>query len=112
MLTSGEVVELDLGVPAGREAGFRRPAVVVTAQEVLAQNPSVVQVVPLTSSVRRFRSEVQVAPDSAGLARESAAQCQHVRAVAVSRITGSRGNVGPACLRQIREVLALLLDID
>ena len=52
MLTSGDVVDLDLGTPAGREAGFRHPAVVVTAQRVLDAEPSVVQVVPLTTTVR------------------------------------------------------------
>ncbi len=31
MLTSGDVIDLDLGMPAGREAGFRHPVVVVTA---------------------------------------------------------------------------------
>lgn len=39
MLTSGDVVELDLGAPEGREAGFRHPAIVVTAQGVLDADP-------------------------------------------------------------------------
>ncbi len=54
MLTSGDVVELDLGVPEGREAGFRYPGVVVTAQRVLERGPNVIHVVPLTSTLRRF----------------------------------------------------------
>lgn len=111
MLTSGDVVNLDLGLPVGREAGFRHPAVVVTAQSVLGRNPTVIQVVPLTSTIRRFGSEVVVDPELSGLSRESAAQCQHVRAVAVSRIGSRRGNVGPVDLARIREVIALLLDI-
>lgn len=53
MLTPGDVVELDLGMPAGGEAGLRRPAVVVTAQRILGGGPNVVQVVPLTRAVRR-----------------------------------------------------------
>ena len=35
MPISGDVVDLDLGVPEGREAGFGHPAVVVTAQRIL-----------------------------------------------------------------------------
>jgi mRNA interferase MazF len=35
MLKPGDVVELDLEMPAGSEAGLRRPAVVVTAGRVL-----------------------------------------------------------------------------
>ena len=112
MLTSGDVVDLDLGLPAGREAGFRHPAVVVTAQRVLDAEASVVQVVPLTSSLRGFASEVEIEPDlENGLGRPSAAQCQHIRAVAASRIDRTRGNVGVTALRQIREVLGLILEV-
>ncbi len=46
MLTPGDVVDLDLGMPSGSEAGLRRPAVVVTAARVLSGGPNVVQVVP------------------------------------------------------------------
>jgi mRNA interferase MazF len=112
MLTSGDVIDLDLGVPAGREAGFRHPAVVVTAQRVLDAEPSVIQVVPLTSAIRGFASEVDLEADPEnGLDRPSAAQCQHIRAVASGRVESKRGNVGAAALLQIREVLGLILDV-
>ena len=112
MLTSGDVVDLDLGMPAGREAGFRHPAVVVTAQRVLDAEPSVIQVVPLTTVLRGFASEVEFEADAEnGLDHASAAQCQHIRAVAASRIEGTRGNVGGTVLTQIREVLSLILDV-
>jgi mRNA interferase MazF len=68
--------------------------------------------VPLTSTLRGFMSEVVIAPDEAnGLTGASAAQCQHVRAVAASRLGSRRGNVGATVLRQVRETLALLLDL-
>ena len=112
MPTSGDVVDLDLGVPEGREAGFVHPAVLVTAQRILDASPSVVHVVALTSMIRRFTSEVVIEPDSAnGLAQTSAAQCQHLRAVSPSRIVATRGNVGPAVVSQVRETIALLLDL-
>lgn len=112
MLTSGDVVDLDLGPPAGREAGFRHPAIVVTAQRVLDAEPSVVQVVPLTSTLRGFSSEVEIDTDDAnGLEQASAAQCQHIRAVAAGRIERTRGNVGPAVLGQVRELIGLILDV-
>ena len=58
MPTSGDVVELDLGLPRAREAGFRHPAVVVTAQRILDSAPAVVHMVPLTTTIRRFHSEI------------------------------------------------------
>lgn len=112
MLSSGDVVGLDLGLPTEHEAGFGRPAIVVTAQRVLRRSPSVIHVVPLTSTVRRFETEVLVQPDEGnGLTVASAAQCQHVRAVSDLRIHEVRGNVGPAVLAQVRDTLAMLLDL-
>lgn len=111
MLTSGDVVDLDLGIPTGREAGFLHPAVLVTAQRVLDEAPSVVHIVPLTSTIRSFGSEVAGADDLNGLDSTSAAQCQHVRAASTARIEAVRGNVGQQTLRQLREEIAVLLDL-
>ena len=112
MPTSGDVVDLELGAPEGREAGFRHPAVVVTAQRVLDAEPSVVHVVPLTSTIRSFHSEVVVEPNEAnGLDVVSAAQCQHVRAVSPHRVMGVRGNVGATVLTQLRETIGVILDL-
>ncbi|MHB1533120.1 MAG: type II toxin-antitoxin system PemK/MazF family toxin [Acidimicrobiales bacterium] len=113
MLNSGDVVDLDLGLPHGREAGFRHPAVVVSAQRVLSADPSVVYVVPLTSTLRGFHSEITIeSDDHNGLTDRSAAQCQHLRAVSTGRIVSVRGNVGAAIVAQIRETIAVLLDIS
>lgn len=112
MLISGDVVDLDLGRPEGREAGFRHPAVVVTAQGILDAQPTVIQVVPLTTTIRSFTSEVPVEPNHAnGLQRHSAAQCQHMQAVSVRRVEQVRGNVGPTVITQIRDIIGLILDI-
>ncbi len=113
MPSSGDVVDLDLGAPERREAGFRHPAVIVTAQRILDASPSVVHVVPLTSTIRPFNSEIVLSPDAEnGLAVESAAQCQHLRAVSPRRILEVRGNIGAAVLAQIRETISVLLDIS
>ena len=112
MLTPGDVVELDLGLPAGSEAGLRRPAIVVTADRILRGGPNVVQVVPLTRTMRTSSTEVLIDPDEDNrLVAPSSAQCQHVRSVATTRIQGRTGNVGPLVLNEVRETLALLLDL-
>lgn len=112
MLNSGDVVDIDLGIPEGREAGSIRPGVVLTSQAILDASPGIVHVVPLTTTLRGFGSEVRVKPDEEnGIDHPSAAQCQHIRAVATARIRSVRGNVGPANLREIREVVGLILDL-
>lgn len=112
MLTSGDVIDLELGLPEGHEAGFLHPAVVVTAQRILDALPSVIQVVPFTTTIRRFGSEVVIEPDADnGLDNTSSAQCQHVRSVSVARVKSTRGNIGTIHLAQIRETIALILDV-
>lgn len=113
MLTSGDVIRLDLGVPEGREAGFAHPAVVVTAQRILDAGSSVIHVVPLTTTRRGFATEVEIPPDETnGLMHHSAGQCQHVRAVSARRVEEVLGNVGAAALAQIREVIGAMLDLS
>jgi mRNA interferase MazF len=115
MLTSGDVIRVDLGTPMGSEAGMVRPVVIITAQRVLEHSPRVLQVVPLTTTLRGWASEVTIPADpGAGLASPSAAQCQHARAISTDRVVddvGNPGNVGAQLLQQIRETLATLLDL-
>ena len=87
MLTPGDVVELDLGVPTGSGAGLRQGRV----------------------DDLRLRRDQPVAQRH--LAARSSAQCQHVRSVATARIRERTGNVGPVALDEVRETLALLLDL-
>lgn len=113
MPTSGDVVDIELGTPEGREAGLRHPAVLVTAQRILDADPFVVHVVPLTTTLRGFHSEIVLDPDAGnGLAAPSAAQCQHLRAVSPGRVSALRGNVGATALAQIRDVIAVILDLS
>jgi mRNA interferase MazF len=112
MLTAGDIVELNLGYPEGSEAGLVRPAVVVSADRILRGGPNVIQVVPLTRTIRTSGSEVVIEPATGnGLSARFAAQCQHVRAVATGRVGAHLGNVGAVSLRQLRETLALIFDL-
>ena len=106
MQTSGDIVTLDLGRPEGHEVGYLHPGVVVTAQRILDAAPTVIYVVPLTSTLRGFHSEIVIDPDAVnGLRQPAAAQCQHLRAISPSRVVGTIGNVGPLALTQIRETI-------
>lgn len=91
---------------------FMPDAVLVTAQAILDGAPTVVHIVPLTSTLRGYGTEVEIDPESRnGLTARSAAQSQHVRAVAPARLGEPVGNVGAVALAQIREMLAIILDI-
>lgn len=55
---------------------------------------------------------MDIAPDViSGLGEPSTAQCQHIRAVSPRRVTAIGGNVGAVVLMQIRETIAVLIDL-
>jgi len=106
---SGDVVGVDFGTPIGSEAGFVRPAVVITADAFLRFRPTVVFVAPLTTTQRSFPSHIEIeADDRNGLALTSFAQVEQLRSVAIERCDPSGGNVGPTATVQILDVLAMI----
>ncbi len=110
-MRAGDVVRVDFGVPAGSEPGFVRPAVVVTANLVLAAGPRTVHVVPITSNTRRaLPTEVPVTAD--GLGSPSVAQCHLCTVVSTQRLeAGDLGAIGAVSLAEVRAVLGDLLDL-
>jgi len=66
----------------------------------------------LTRTIRPSGTEALIDPDEENrLAARSSAQCQHVRSVATTRIQERTGNVGPVVLGEVRETVALLVDL-
>jgi mRNA interferase MazF len=67
---------------------------------------------PPTRTIRDNGSEIVVEPDEHnGLGSVSAAQSQHIRSVATTRVSARIGNVGPVMLRQVRNTVAILIDV-
>lgn len=105
---AGDIVRVDFGTPIGSEAGFARPAVVVTADGVLEGGPRTLQVVPLTSNTERaLMSEVVVEHNGA----QSAAQAHLLTTISVQRVVDEPNeHIGPVALTQIRAIIADLID--
>ena len=94
----GEVRLVDLEPVRGSEASKRRPAVLVSNDRANATaarlGRGVVTVVPVTSNVSRvFPFQALLPADRTGLAVDSKAQAEQVRAVAVERIGPVLGQV-------------------
>jgi mRNA interferase MazF len=105
----GDIVEIDFGTPIGSEAGFLRPAVIVTADAFLRFRPTSVFAVPLTSRARSFPSHVEIHPDAKnGLASTSCALVEQLRAVSTERCGAPSGNVGAVVTHQVLDILAMI----
>lgn len=107
----GDILWVDFGIPTGSTAGFQRPAVVISAAEVLSAEPSTIFVAPLTSNVRRaLPTEIPLNPEL--LDRPSAAQCHLAGAISTQQIVRHANlQVSATELAQIRSILSDLLDI-
>lgn len=110
----GDIHVVDLDPVVGSEAAKRRPAVIVSNDAVNATatrlGRGVVTVVPVTSSIDRvYPFQVRLSAASTGLSRDSKAQAEQVRSVAVQRIGERLGAVPPALLSELDEALRLHL---
>ena len=100
----------------GSEANDRRPAVIVSNDAANATatrfGRGVVTVVPLTSSVARvYPFQVILPAERTGLALDSKAQAEQLRALDVARIGDRIGLVPFALMRRLDEALRVHLDL-
>ncbi len=111
MIWRGEVYNVDLGQPIGHEAGFPRPAVVVSADILNNGAGGLVMAVPVTSAAYGLRSHIEIEPGPSGLTHTSYARCDQLRVVSTERLTSRLGMIGPGSLRSIEQALRFVLDL-
>jgi len=110
----GEVRLVDLSPARGAEADKRRPAVIVSNdganQTAAALGRGVLTVVPVTSNVERlYPFQVLLPSGAAGLSRDSRAQAEQVRSIAVERIGERLGSVPAPLMAALDQALRLHL---
>ena len=112
----GEICMVDLDPVRGSEAAKKRPAVIVSndgANTTASRlGRGVVTVVPVTSNVSRiYPFQVLLPADQTGLPRDSKAQAEQVRSIAVERVGGRVGHLPPELISGLEDVLRLHLDL-
>lgn len=110
----GDVHWVDRDPARGAPAGKRRPAVIVsndganTTANRLGRG--VVTVVPVTSNTERvYPFRVLLTADAAGLPRDSKAQAEQVRSIAVGRIGARVGTLSSTDMAALDDALRLHL---
>jgi mRNA interferase MazF len=104
------LIDLDLDPVRGSEANKARPAVVVSNdaanRSVDRAGRGVITVVPVTSNTARvFPFQVLLRADECHLVKDSKAQCEQVRAVAVERMMHRIGTVPPQRMSELDAAL-------
>ncbi|MGI8609897.1 MAG: type II toxin-antitoxin system PemK/MazF family toxin [Candidatus Dormibacteria bacterium] len=112
----GEIRLVDLDPARGAEANKRRPAVIVSNDgansTATTLRRGVITVVPITSNVERvYPFQVHLRATETGLARDSKAQAEQVRSIAVERIGHRIGALPAPVMAQVDEALRLHLGL-
>ena len=112
----GEIREVNFAPARGSEANKRRPAVIVSNDGANTTASSlgrgVITVVPVTSNVTRvYPFQVLVPAKDSGLRRDSKAQAEQVRSVAVERIGRRLGQLTSSLMSELDDALRLHLSL-
>ena len=112
----GDILLVNLDPGRGSEANKIRPAVVVSNDGANAAatrlGRGVITVVPITSNTTRVLPfQVLLTARACGLARDSKAQAEEVRSIAIERIGRTVGRVPESLMRRLDESLRLHLEL-
>jgi mRNA interferase MazF len=112
----GDIHAVDLDPVRGSEANKRRPVVIVSNDAAngtaVRLGRGVITVVPVTSSVERvYPFQVLLPAAATGLGRDSKAQAEQVRSIAIERVGDRLGVVPGALLLDLDEALRLHLGL-
>ena len=112
----GDIITVNLDPAVGSEARKIRPAVVVSndvADATAARlGRGVITVVPVSSNIARiYPFQVLLLASQTGLARDSKAQAEQVRSVAVERIGTRMGRLPAAVMRELDDALRVHLSL-
>lgn len=112
----GEIVSVSLDPVRGSEASKVRPAVVVSNDAANATatrlGRGVITVVPVTSNTARvYPFQVLLPARHTGLPRDSKAQAEQVRSVAVERIGKRAGQLPASLMSELDQALRVHLGL-
>ena len=109
----GEVYQANLDPIAGSEQGGTRPVLIVS-RNALNVNAPIVIVVPLTSRENKRRlypTHVELSAGEGGLAKDSVALCEQVRAISKNRLMKKIGQLSPQKAALVDAALSIALDL-
>lgn len=112
----GEIRLVDLDPVRGSEANKRRPVVIVSNDRANAiatrLDRGVVTIVPVTSNTDRIFPFQTLLPAAAtGLRRDSKAQAEQIRSIAVERVGALLGRASADVMAQLDDALRIHLQL-
>jgi mRNA interferase MazF len=107
----GEVWLVDFGEPLGREQAGRRPALIVSDDDLNDGPSGLVIVVPITSARRGLPSHIEIDDAGSGLDAISYAKCEDVKSVSDRRMISRLGVAPLPAVFAVERALRFLLGL-
>jgi len=106
-----EIWLANLSPTIGREQAGMRP-VLITSSDYFNQGfAELVFAIPIIPKNRGIRSHVVVLPPEGGLTVKSFIMCEAMRSISKQRLIKQLGNLAPASLGEVDDILKTLLDM-
>lgn len=105
----GDVFDTNFDPITGHEQGGRRPALVISVDQLGTGPSGLAIVVPLTRTDRGLSLHVAIEPPEGGLKARSFALPEQVRSISRNRLTRRRGRVRDETLTQVLRRVHLLM---
>jgi mRNA interferase MazF len=109
----GEIYLANLNPTAGSEQAGTRPVLIVS-RDALNENAPIIIGVPITSRENKRRlypTHVELKEGEGGLAKDSVALCEQVRAISKDRLSKRMGQVSPGKRQAVGAGLRIALDL-
>ena len=100
----GDIYLCDFGDPIGHEQGYRRPALIISHDEMSRHGLPVV--LPITRTKRGYPTHVEL--DDV-LPITSYVQCEQIRTISAQRLIRPIGMVGDLTMLRIEQILRRIL---
>ena len=107
----GDIWLVDLDPVRGHEQGRKRPAVVLSEDQLNCGPSGLVVVVPVTSTPRNIPVHIHVLRGTGGLTKDSWILCDQVRTISRQRLIKRYENVDGEVMRQIEENVRIVLGL-
>lgn len=104
MVAAGEIYLCDFGTPMGHEAGFRRPAVIISPAEL--NRHGICWLLPATRTRRGYPTHVEL---DGILPVTSYIQCELIRSVSTDRLARRLGKIDVVTRSAISAILRRLV---
>jgi mRNA interferase MazF len=107
----GEAWMIELDPTRGHEQAGRRPALVVSIDQLNRGPAQLLIVIPITGKSRGIPTHVQIDPPQGGLTKQSFALCEAVRSVSADRVARRLGVASPTTMIAVEDRLRILLGL-